>query len=145
MSKVGIRRFNEGDIPRLMVLAEEFMPGEATYEERLAVLKNSLKSSHYELWVAEVDNEISGFIDLWIIPDFCHGGNLGYIQNLYVAQKYRRMGIGSKLFKKIIERAKERDALEIHVVTKFDNEPAIRLYKKHGLTKESLQLEMEFE
>jgi ribosomal protein S18 acetylase RimI-like enzyme len=30
------------------------------------------------------------------------------------------------------------------VVTKFDNEPAIRLYKKHGLTEESLQLEKEF-
>ena len=41
-------------------------------------------------------------------------------------------------------RAKEKGALEIHVVTKFENNPAIQLYKKHGLTKESLQLEKEF-
>jgi ribosomal protein S18 acetylase RimI-like enzyme len=64
---------------------------------------------------------------------------------LYVAPKYRRLGVGSRLLQKIVKRAEERGALEIHVVTGFDNEPAIRLYKKHGLIKESLQLEKEFE
>jgi ribosomal protein S18 acetylase RimI-like enzyme len=92
-----------------------------------------------------VSGEIVGFIDLWVIHDFCHGGMLSYIQNLYVAPKYRGLGIGSHLLQKIIGRAKERGAVEIHVVTRFDNERAIQLYKKHGLTKESLQLEKEFE
>jgi ribosomal-protein-alanine N-acetyltransferase len=92
----------------------------------------------------ETNGEIVGFIDLWTIHDFCHGGKLTYIQNLYVAPKYRRLGIGSGLLQKIVKRAEEKGALEIHVVTKFDNEPAIRLYKKHGLTEESLQLEKEF-
>ncbi|MEM0358161.1 MAG: GNAT family N-acetyltransferase [Candidatus Bathyarchaeia archaeon] len=80
---------------------------------------------------------------MWTINDFCHGGKLTYIQNLYVAPKYRRVGIGSKLLQRIIERAEAKGALEIHVVTGFDNEVAIRLYKKHGLEKESLQLEKE--
>ena len=144
MSAVRVRRAGEGDISMLMAFAEEFMHGAATNEERLAVLKGSLKDPNYELWVAEVNGEMAGFIDMWIIHDFCHGGKLSYIQNLYVAQKYRRMGVGSKLLQKIIERARERKALEIHVVTGLNNEPAIRLYKKHGLTKESLQLEREF-
>jgi len=139
-----IRRANENDVSRLLSLAEEFMHGTATYEERLSILKSALKDPDYELWIAEADGEIVGFIDLWTIHDFCHGGKLSYIQNLYVAPKYRRLGVGSKLLQKVIERAEEGGALEIHVVTKFDNEPAIRLYKKHGLTKESLQLEKEF-
>ncbi|MGC9095224.1 MAG: GNAT family N-acetyltransferase [Candidatus Bathyarchaeia archaeon] len=120
------------------------MHGTATDEERLSVLKGSLRDPDYELWVAEVDGEIVGFIDLWTINDFCHGGKLSYIQNLYVAPKYRRMGVGSKLLQKIIDRAKEKGALEVHVVTNFENNPAIQLYKKHGLTKESLQLGKEF-
>lgn len=144
MSHVKVRRANERDVSRLMSLAEEFMCGTATHEERLSILKSSLQGSDYELWVAEVNGEVVGFIDLWTIHDFCHGGRLTYIQNLYVASKYRRLGVGSKLLQKIIERAEEKGALEVHVVTGFDNEPAIRLYKKHGLNKESLQLEKEF-
>jgi len=139
-----IRRANENDVSRLMSLAEEFMRGTATDEERLSILKSVLKDPNYELWIAEANGEIVGFIDLWIIHDFCHGGRLTYIQNLYAAPKYRRLGVGSRLLQKIVERSEEMGALEIHVVTEFDNEPAIRLYKKHGLTKESLQLEKEF-
>jgi len=145
MSNFEIRRADKSDVSKLMSLAEEFMHGTATYEERLSILENSLGDQDYELWIAKVSGEIVGFIDLWVIHDLCHGGMLSYIQNLYVAPKYRGLGIGSQLLQKIIGRAKERGALEIHVVTKFDNERAIQLYKKHGLTKESRQLEKEFE
>lgn len=144
MSGVSIRRAGESDVSRVLVLAREFMHGIAIDEERVSILKDSLKDSDYELWVAEVNGEMAGFIDLWVIRDFCHGGKLSYIQNLYVAPKYRRQGVGSKLLQKIIDRAEEKGVLEIHVVTGFDNEPAIRLYKRYGLTKESLQLEKEF-
>jgi ribosomal protein S18 acetylase RimI-like enzyme len=139
-----IRRANENDVSRLMPLAEELMHGTVTDEERLSILKSALKDPDYELWIAEANGEIVGFIDLWTIHDFCHGGKLSFIQNLYVAPKHRRLGVGSKLLQKIVERAEEMGVLEIHVVTEFDNKPAIQLYKKHGLTKESLQLEKEF-
>ncbi|MEM3789387.1 MAG: GNAT family N-acetyltransferase [Candidatus Bathyarchaeia archaeon] len=145
MSHVKVRRADENDAPELVLLAKDFLRGASNDEERLSILKNSLKNPDYELWLAEIDGDIVGFIDLWTIHDFCHGGKLTYIQNLYVAPKYRRLGVRSRLLQKIVERAKEKGALEIHVVTGFDNEPAIRLYKKHGLEKESLQLEKEFE
>jgi ribosomal protein S18 acetylase RimI-like enzyme len=145
MSHFEIRRADKNDVSKLMSLAEEFMHGTATNKERLSILKSALKDPDYELWVAEVGGEIVGFIDLWFIHDFCHGGKLSYIQNLYVAPKHRRLGVGSQLLQKIIEKAEEKGALEIHVVTKFENKPAIQLYKRHGLTKESLQLEKEFE
>jgi ribosomal protein S18 acetylase RimI-like enzyme len=145
MSNFRVRRADESDASKLVVLAREFIQGKATDEERLSILEIALRDPDYELWVAEVDGEIVGLIDLWIIHDFCHGGKLSYIQNLYVTPEYRGLGAGSQLLQKIIERAKEGGALEIHVVTEFDNERAIQLYKKHGLTKESLQLEREFE
>lgn len=33
---------------------------------------------------------------------------------------------------------------EIHITTRFDNKPAINLYRKYGLVKEHLELEKEF-
>lgn len=127
----------------LLTLAEEFMPEEAMSEERLEILTKALKHRDYELLVAELDDEIVGFIDQWIIHDFTHGAKLSFIQNLYVVSKHRRKGVGNRLLEKIITSAKDKGVLEIHVVTEFENKPAIELYKEHGLVKESFQLEME--
>ena len=144
MSSLRVRRAGESDIPVLAMLAEEFMPEEATREKRVEILRNALRNPDYELLVAELDGEIAGFVDQWIIHDFAHGAKLSYIQNLCVTPKHRRKGVGSRLLQEIIRSAKNKGVLEIHVVTEFENKPAIDLYRKHGLVKESLQLERKF-
>jgi ribosomal protein S18 acetylase RimI-like enzyme len=126
------------------MLADEFMPREATREKRMEILRTALRNPDYELLVAELEGEIVGFIDQWVIQDFVHGAKLGYIQNLYVTPEHRRKGIGARLLQESLKRAEDKGVLEIHVVTEFDNEPAINLYRTHGLTQESLQLEKEF-
>jgi ribosomal protein S18 acetylase RimI-like enzyme len=144
LSGYGVRRVDERDIAVLSMLAEEFMPEEATIEKRIEILRLALKNPDYELFVAELDGEIAGFIDQWLIYDFTHGAKLSYIQNLYVTPKHRGKGVGNKLLEEIIRSAKDQEVLEIHVVTEFENKPAINLYRKHGFVKESLQLEREF-
>ena len=146
MSNLKIRRADESDIPVLLMLAEEFMSEvEVTREKRMAILRKALRNPDYELVVAELDGDIVGFIDQWIVHDFAHGAKLGYIQNLYIASKHRRKGIGSRLLEEIMRSAEKKGVLEIHVVTEFENKAAISLYRKHGFVGESLQLEREFE
>lgn len=145
MKSLEVRSAEKKDVSALVELAEEHMPREATSEKRIDVLSRSMENLSYELLVAELDGKLVGFIDQWIICDFVHGAKLSYIQNLYVASRHRRKGIGSKLLEKVLKNAKEREVAEIHVVTEFDNKPAINLYRKHGLIKKSLQLEMEYE
>ena len=144
MSSFRVRQADERDITVLLVLAEKFMPEEAPREKRIEILRHALKNPGYELLVAELDGEIAGFIDQWVIHDFAHGAKLSYIQNLYVTSKHRRKGVGNRLLREIIKSARNKGVLEIHVVTEFENEPAINLYRKHGFVKESLQLEREF-
>ena len=146
MSNLKVRRADESDIAVLLMLAEEFMPEvEATREKRMEILRKALKKPDYELVVAELDGEIVGFIDQWIVHDFAHGAKLSYIQNLYVISQHRRKGVGSRLLEEIIRSAENKGVLEIHVVTEFENKAAIDLYRKHGFVEESLQLEREFE
>ena len=146
MSNLTVRRADESDIPVLLMVAEEFMSEVgATREKRMAILRKALRNPDYELVVAELDGETVGFIDQWIIHDFAHGAKLSYIQNLYITSKHRRKGIGSRLLDEIMRSIKNKGVLEIHVVTEFENKAAINLYRRHGFTEESLQLEREFE
>jgi aminoglycoside 3-N-acetyltransferase I len=139
-----IRSASEKDVQILVKLAEEFIPGEADAKKRIVVLNQALKNPNYELLVAELEGEIVGFIDQWIIQDFTHGAKLSYIHSLYVSSKHRRKGIASRLLQETIRSAKDRKVSEIHITTRFDNKPAISLYKKHGLVREHLELEREF-
>jgi len=82
------RPANEEDLQSVLVLAKEFMSGEADNEKRVDVLKQVLRNPNYELLVAELGEEIVGFIDHWIIYDFVHGARLSYIHNLYVSSKH---------------------------------------------------------
>ena len=141
---IRIRSADESDIPSLILLAEQFIPGEADNKKRSEVLKRALKNSDYELFVAELEQEIVGFVDRWVIHDFTHGARLSYIHNLYVNSKHRRKGVASKLIQRVMKNAKNMGVSEIHVTTRFDNKSAINLYRKYGLTKEHLQLEKEF-
>ena len=141
---IRIRSADESDIPSLILLAEQFIPGEANNKKRLEVLKRVLKNPDYELFVAELKEGIVGFIDRWIILDFTHGARLSYIHTLYVNSKHRRKGVASKLIQRVMKNAKNMGVSEIHVTTRFDNKSAINLYRKYGLVKEHMQLEKEF-
>ena len=143
MKDIQIRRADEHDLNTVAALANEFLLDEADAETRLRVLRQSLNQADYELLVADLDKEIVGVVDGWIVDDFVHGGKLGHIQNLYVSPRYRRRGIGSRLIREIIDRAKAKGVLEIHVSARFDNKSAIALYKKQGFSQGNLQLEME--
>lgn len=141
---IKIRPANEADLQSLVVLTEEFMPREVDNKKRASVLKQALENPNYELLIAELEGEIVGFIDQWIIHDFTYGAKLSYITNLYVRSKHRRKGIADRLLQEAIRNAKNIAVSEIHVTTTFDNKPAIDLYKKHGLVNEHLLLEKEF-
>lgn len=141
---IKIRSVSEKDLPSLAVLAEEFLPGAPDKKNRTKMLKQALENPNYGLLVAELEGEIVGFIDHWVIPDFAHGAKHSYIHNLYVISKHRRKRIASRLLQETIKKAENMGVSEIHVTTRFDNKPAINLYRKHGLVREHLQLEKEF-
>jgi len=144
VKSIKVRSANEKDLQSLVILAEEFIPGEADNRKRIAVLKQALRNPNYELLVAELEEEIVGFIDQWIIHDFTHGAKLSYIHSLYVSSEHRRKGVASNLLQEAMKNARNMEVSEIHITTRFDNKPAINLYRKHGLVKEHLQLEKEF-
>ncbi len=95
--------------------------------------KRSLESNSFVSWIAEYENKSIGFSGMVIreqpgnfeIPN----GKTGYILNMFTIKEYRKNGIGSILFQKLIDDAKclGLDKIELHATP--DGEP---IYRKFG-------------
>ena len=55
-----------------------------------------------------------------------------FLDTLYVAEEYRREGIGQAIFKKMAEIAKERGYGRIEWICLKENQPGMNFYRKQG-------------
>lgn len=58
-------------------------------------------------------------------------GRCLYLEDFYVLPEYRRGGIGSELFQRVVDVARERGVKRMDWQVLDWNEPAISFYKKH--------------
>lgn len=118
-----------------------------TPEQQKIRIENMKKSESSTIFVAEKENDLIGYL-------FAIGGTArrkrhsAYIV-IGVLKEYRGQGIGTKLFAKLEEWAKERGIHRLELTTVTRNEPGVALYKKmgfeiEGTKKESLYIDGEF-
>lgn len=148
-----IRRAEKKDIDVLVELSikfheyfdeiygKELNPQITSRKDVEETLVTGFSDEKHDLFVVELDGKVIGFGDLWTYPEFVHSGNSAYIQNMFVLEEYRGQGWGKKMIQKLIENAKKRDAVAIHVTTSKRNVNAIALYKKMGISDEGILLE----
>ena len=91
--------------------------------------------------VAELNGTIVGFIDYYVLPSIWEKWDEATINYLFVHKNYQGRGTGAALLEEVIKQTSKMGIGELHVGTKKDNTRALRLYRKHGFTKEYLQLE----
>jgi ribosomal protein S18 acetylase RimI-like enzyme len=148
-----IRLAQEKDVESIVDLAGQFEDYldelESTPEEE-RITKEKLKSVLLEgfmdpkhiILVIEEENELIGLSDFWIYPEFIHGGLSAYLNNLFIKEKFRRTGIGSKLFSETIKKAKEMDAVAMHISVLPENIIAQNFYRKNGINWEIKMFEI---
>ncbi len=89
------------------------------------------------VFIALLDGEIAGFVNFRGGARLRkrHEGEMG----ISVRQKYWGLGIGNQLMDVLIDWARETKIIrKINLLTRADNETAIRLYEKFGFQKEGL-------
>lgn len=129
-----IRRAVREDCPRLMELIHEL----AVYEK--APEEVTVSSEHFEesgfgehpVWrafVAETDGTVVAFA-LYYIRYSTWKGQRMYLEDILVTNDFRGKGLGSLLFGRLIEEAREKKLNGIVWQVLKWNEPAIRFYKK---------------
>ncbi|MHB8730640.1 MAG: GNAT family N-acetyltransferase [bacterium] len=136
-----IRRVVENDLERAHRLLEQLMP--AAFALRRAIWRDTLAQDGYAAWIAEVDGQAAGFIDLYLFPDVGHGRTIGLVNNLVVDARFRRRGLGEDLLKEATAYCRQHDVVELHVWTDSDNDPALHLYERAGFARRAVLLELE--
>lgn len=129
------------DIQELVNLRLQFMSEVNrinTYDSRLPqalsiYLKDHMIKDNFVSWVAKDKDKIvamSGICFYSLPPTLKNfSGKTSYIMNMYTLSEYRKLGIASKLFNKMLEEAKNKECGIIYLHATEAGRP---LYEKFG-------------
>lgn len=130
-----IREARKGDEHAIHGLISEL----ALYEKAPDEVTNTVEKLAVDLFVDRVcealvveteEQQVVGFA-LHYESYSTWKGRCLYLEDFYVQPEFRRGGIGSRLFTRVVEIARERGAKRMDWQVLDWNEPAIEFYKKH--------------
>lgn len=133
--QINIRRAVKEDCPRLLKLIYELAVFEKAPEAVSVTLKHFEESGFgenpvYWAFVAEADGIVQGFA-LYYIRYSTWKGQRMYLEDILVTEKMRGKGLGTLLFNRLLEEAKEKKFAGMVWQVLDWNEPAINFYKKY--------------
>jgi ribosomal protein S18 acetylase RimI-like enzyme len=80
-------------------------------------------------WVASIRDDVIGMIGVQKTSD-----NKAEIRRLRVCERYRRMGLGTRLMAQAMQFCKSKGYLKVVLDVQIDRGPAIALFEKSGFT-----------
>ena len=131
---ITIREGKETDLPGAFALIKEL----AEYEKAPQEVSNNLEMMRedgfgtnpiFKFFVAEASEGIIG-IAVYFTAYSTWKGKTIYLEDLVVTEKYRRFGIGKKLFDTVAKKAEKLGAKRFAWQVLEWNEPAIQFYLK---------------
>jgi ribosomal protein S18 acetylase RimI-like enzyme len=101
--------------------------------KRRAIFDRFVRDSPYgKAWLIVCDEKYVGYVVLTVSFSFEYGGYDAFIDELYIAEEYRRRGIGQRAMEFVEVAAAELGVNAIHLEVTHGNDPAIGLYRRVG-------------
>jgi len=135
---IRIREAVKEDCPRLLELIRELAEFEKAPNEVTVTMDHFQQSGFGKnpVWwafVAEVEDRVEGFAMYYIRYSTWKGQRM-YLEDLIVTERMRGKGLGTLLFERLVEEAKEKNWTGIVWQVLEWNEPAISFYQKYNTT-----------
>jgi GNAT superfamily N-acetyltransferase len=138
-----IRKAGSDDFEAIYLLITEFASFIKTPEKVITTPAQMVNDKDYfNCFVAVEKNKIVGFAS-YFIAYYSWTGKTVYLDDLYVSEKYRGLGFGSKLLDKIIETAREENCSKVKWQVSNWNDKAIGFYKMRGATIDDVEINCE--
>lgn len=135
MSELIIRKGEEKDLGALHALILEL----AKYEKCPGEVETGIEDMRelgfginpvFGFFVAQLHNKVVG-IALYYYKYSTWKGRCLYLEDLIVTEKYRRQGIGARLFEAVVALARQEKVKRLEWQVLNWNEPALRFYRRY--------------
>ena len=137
MDSFDIRLAGQADVPCLAAMADGFRralggerPTEAEFAERIAPLLDDPDTDFFVAFAAA--GQCAGFLQQRYRRNIWTAGDEAYIEDLFVAEGSRRLGLGARLARAALDRARARGCDLVTLDTNERNARAIALYERLG-------------
>ena len=130
-----IRKANLSDLPQLANLFDQyrvFYKKESDFNGAVKFLTERLKKEESILYVAETNDMLTGFVQLYPIFSSTQMKRLWLLNDLYVNATFRGQGIAIKLIDKAKVLAQNTNAAGLMLETASDNHIGNQLYPRTG-------------
>lgn len=101
-------------------------------EIQATIFKTNLANSNINYFITELNGEAVGFISCHFQYLLHHANLVGEIQEMFVKENCRGMGIGKILLQTVLEEAKKRDVKLVEVTSNKLREKAHQFYLREG-------------
>ncbi|QZY54155.1 GNAT family N-acetyltransferase [Crassaminicella profunda] len=107
-------------------------------EEFKKTFREALGSERIMIIVAEVNNEVVAYANVWSVYSIWSRGKALTVDDLYVSSSCRNNGIGKKIIEYLFEYAKNNDYKRVQLHAEMDNEKAHKLYRAFGFSEKEM-------
>ncbi|MDO4192666.1 MAG: GNAT family N-acetyltransferase [Erysipelotrichaceae bacterium] len=140
-----IRKTEKRDMEAVYRLMCELERTELDKTSFTEIFEQQLCSEQWESYVFEQDNAVIGFINMRFERQLHHADTVAEILELCVTANYRNLGIGTQLFQKAKEAARQRHAVRLELSTSTWRTDAQRFYERQGMEKSHYNLTYDYE
>jgi GNAT superfamily N-acetyltransferase len=96
-------------------------------------LKNYIRNDTYSVQIKAVEGDkVVGWAFLIVIKNDRHNEPYGLLENVYVEQEYRHLGLGGKLVRAVIEEARRLGCYKLLATTRYSKPEVQAWYLKLG-------------
>lgn len=128
---VTLRPFRWWDIETVRRMEQDLFPEDPWSVEMFWSELADVPHSRYYV-IAEQDGVIAGYAGFMAQPGSAPGTFEGWVQNIAVARAHQGRGLGAVLLEALLAEAIRRSCVEVWLEVRTDNDPAQRLYTRHG-------------
>lgn len=119
-------------LARLLDEYRQFYRQEPDLEACCSFLRARFANADSLILVCRVEGDIAGFAQLFPTFSSVQLARTMILNDLYVGERHRSAGLGSRLLEAAARAASETGARQLVLSTGVDNHPAQRLYTAHG-------------
>jgi glucosamine-phosphate N-acetyltransferase len=133
------RLCTRADFSELLALLRQLWPEMALVESELKmVFDQGLEAANQSYLGAEHEGRLVGFCSLNVLNNLWLHGNMGHIDELIVDERYRDLGIGTRLLQEIAEIATKMGCKRVELDSAHHRLAAHRFYEHHGFSNRAL-------